>query len=295
MSTQTLDAAIFPALDELRERSFPSPEALFLLGTGVGTLPSTLGASNSLSLSKLPGVPACWSGATLFAGRLNGLDVWLLDDAPGGLQYGESDGGGTPAWARAYPCWLARAAGAHLCVTTAAGIALRPTQVNETDAQAALGSLALIKDHINLSGRTPLSGLGETRLGPLFPDQTRLFDAELREKTLERAAAMGLDVVEAVVACTIGPALDTPAELRWLASTGAQVAAQGLADPLIACAHAGLSVLGVVAITDLGDTPLEMPELLARAESLAPALEDLLSSMAPEFAAAAQAAAQEEL
>jgi len=295
MSSTTLDAAIFPALDELRARSFPTPEALFLLGTGVGTLPSTLAASTSISLAKLPGVPACWNGATLFAGRLNGLDVWLLDDAPGGLEHGEGGGMGTPAWSRAYPCWLARAAGAHLCVTTAAGIALRPAQSSELEPLPALGSLALIKDHINLSGRTPLFGLGETRLGPLFPDQTCLYDSELREKTLDRAIAIGLDAVEAVAACTIGPTLDTPAELRWLASTGAQVAVQGLADPLIACAHARLSVLGVVAITDLGDAPLEMPELLARAEALAPALEDLLTDMAPDFAATAQAAAQEEL
>ena len=39
--------------------------------------------------------------------------------------------------------------------------------------------LARVVDHITLSGRTPLTGLGPSRLGPLFPDQTRVHDPGL--------------------------------------------------------------------------------------------------------------------
>ena len=83
------------------------------------------------------------------------------------------------------------------------------------------------------------------------------------------------------------PALSTPAERRYYASTGAELFAQGHAGPLIAGAHAGLSMLAFVAITDAGDEPLRMAELVARAEDCAPALEDLITSLAPDLSRAA--------
>ena len=61
-----------------------------------------------------------------------------------------------------------------------------------------------------------------------------------------------------------------------------------LAGPLLACAHAGLSTLALVAITDAGDDPLRMADLVQRAEECAPALEDLVLSMTDELATVAR-------
>jgi purine-nucleoside phosphorylase len=106
---------------------------------------------------------------------------------------------------------------------------------------------------------------------------------------LLRAKEIGVPLAEAVAACTPGPALDTPAERVWWSRAGADVAVQGLATPLLACAHAGLSVLSIVAVTDTGEGLENMAGIVREAHKLAPALEDLLVSLAPHLKEAAVA------
>ena len=72
--------------------------------------------------------------------------------------------------------------------------------------------------------------------------------------------------------------------VRRALRSGASVAVQGLADPLIAAAHAGLSFLTVVAVTDCGAEPLRMADLVERAEACAPALEELVLHLGPDLA-----------
>ncbi|TDJ77152.1 MAG: hypothetical protein E2O39_02425 [Planctomycetota bacterium] len=279
----SLDAAVFPAADALRGRGLPRPKVLFFMGTGVGTIPGALDSADRVPLSAIAGVPPAWRDATLLAGRLGGDDVWLLEDAPGDLESGEGGGVTSPEWERAFPVWLAAAMGATLCVHTSAGVTLQPAANAHP-----VGSLAILSDHMNLSGRTPLRGLGVTRLGPLFPDVTRLHHEGLRAKAIELASRAGFRARAALAACTVGPTAHTPAELAWLRQTGADIVVQGVADPLLACAHAGLSVLALVALTDAGDRPLKLEELVTRAEVCAPALEDLITDLAPDLCAAAR-------
>ena len=274
-----LDGSVNLALAALEEEAVPAPCAIFLLGTGLGTLPGSLRSGGQILLGRISGAPPIWRHVELFWARVGGHHIWLLEDAPASLELDEPHDGNV--WDRAWPIWLAAAAGASLCVLSAAGIGLRGGEVDPSK-EVAIGGLALVEDHINLSGSTPLLGLGETRLGPLFPDQSDLHHEGLRLRFLERADHIGVDAKESIVACTLGPALNTPAELAYLARSGAAIVAQDLADPLIACAHAGLSVLAIVAITDDGTRQMGMEELVRRCEACAPALEDLLSSLASE-------------
>jgi purine nucleoside phosphorylase len=281
MSAPRLDDSVFPAADALREEGWRTPEALLLLGTGLGTLPSSLAGERRLDLGELPGAPRIWAENALVAGKLGALEVWLIEDAPGELEFGEGGGPGRPAWERAWPTWLAAAAGAQLCVITAAGVTLGPRLGDGSG--LAVGTLAALSDHVNFSGTTPLLGLGETRLGPLFPDQSEVHHRGLRLRAVDRARTLGIPLSEAIAACLVGPSLATPAELAWLARTGCGVAVQGLAGPLIAGAHAGLPALVLVAITDSGEEPLRMAQLVDRAEACAPALEDLVQALVPDL------------
>ena len=279
METSTrLDDAVLDTARSIAEAGLTSPQVLFLLGTGLGTLPSTLGGGVRVPLGATKAVPTAWRDVVVHAGRLGALDAWLVEDSPGELEFGEGAGPSSPAWERSFPCWLGAACGARVCVHTSAGLVL------DREHGPPVGTLAVVSDHINVSGRTPLLGLGETRFGPLFPDQSRLHHEGLRRLAIEHARARGIPMREAVAACTLGPALTTPAECAWLASTGAQVAVQGLAEPLIACAHAGLAVLALVAITDTGVERLSMAEIIERSENCAPALEDLITALTPALA-----------
>ncbi|MCP3920703.1 MAG: purine-nucleoside phosphorylase [bacterium] len=287
MSEPRLDDAVHDALCSLEDSALDSPDVLLWLGTGAGTLGGSLRRSRRLELHTIEGVPEPWADAELHSGDFGGTRVWLLDDAPGELEFGGGNHG-APAWERAFPAWLAAQAGAHICVHTSAAMTL------DVDDAPELGTLAVASDHVNLSGRTPLLGLGQSRLGPLFPDQSRLHHEGLRRLALERARAGGIPLSEVVAACILGPTLTTPAERRWLSTSGAHVAAQGLAEPLIGCAHAGMAVLELIAVIDDGEHPVLMPELVQRAERCAPALEDLIAALAGDLAEVAKALEEEQ-
>ena len=274
-----LDRAAESARAALSGAGALQPCALLLLATGTGQLPGRLERTGRAPLSRIAGVPACWADCVLHWGELRGLPVWMLEDAA--RETAPSD----PAWHAGFPVWLAAAAGASTLIHTSAGAALA-----RGDAPA-VGTLALARDHVNLSGATPLLALGESRLGPLFPDQTRLHDGALRRSALDSAAELGLAAREVVVACSLGPALETPAERAHFARAGADVAVQRLATPLLAAAHAGLGVLAIVVVVQDAQASLDLARITAASRALAPALDDLLW----EVAAGAQAQARAQL
>jgi purine nucleoside phosphorylase len=274
-----LDRAAEVARAALGRAGAPQPCALLLLATGAGQLPGRLERAGRTPLSRIAGVPECWSECVLHWGELRGLPVWMLDDAA--RESGPSD----PAWHAAFPVWLAASAGASTLIHTSAGAALAREEAPR------VGTLALARDHVNLSGTTPLLALGESRLGPLFPDQTQLHDGALRRAALDAAREIGVDAREVVVACSLGPALETPAERAFFARAGADVSVQRLATPLLAAAHAGLGVLAIIVVVQDSAASLDLARITSASRALAPALDDLLW----EIAASAQVQARAQL
>jgi purine-nucleoside phosphorylase len=274
-----LDLAVRAAWRGLQANDVDLPQTLLLLGTGVGLLPERLHRPTSVALEKIEGVPAPWRGARLWSGTLGGHRVWICED-PAGEPRGAPIG---DAWERAFPVWLAAVAGARLLVHASAGSALAG---ESGKAALGVGSFALVSDHINLSGATPLLGLGESTLGPLFPDVSRLHHGGLRRAARKRAAKAGIGAADAVVACTAGPSVETAAEKRFYSRAGADVAVQGLAAPLLAAAHAGLSALAIVAIADRGAGPTRLRDVVAAAGAAEAALEDLVLALVPDLDAA---------
>lgn len=275
-STHPLDASIGAALAALH---VARPRVLLFLGTGIDTFAERLAALERVRVPDAPEVPERWRGAALCAGALDALPVWLLADTSG-----DPPRAGEPEWAPGWPCWLAARAGARAFALSAAGLALAAEA-----AAPAPGTLALAQDHLNLSGSSPLVGLAESALGPLFPDLGALHDAGLRSAALHVCRARGIPAFETVVAATAGPSVATPAERRYYARAGAGVAVQGLAAPLLAAAHAGMCGLTLVAVAEDGSGPTNLPRVLGAAERALPALEDVLAALAPALAACADA------
>lgn len=269
-SSLGLDETVFPLRERLRAAGVPDPRVLFLMGTGVGFLPGRLREARAVQLDELCSACPPWDALVLHAGQLGALPVWMLEDISDEPLLDEP----ASPWVRALPVWLAAAAGAGLCVHTSAGSALGGEPGN-------VPGLAALSDHVNFSGTTPLLGLGASRLGPLFPDLTHLHHAGLRAAALERAEALGIPMVEAIAACTLGPALETPAERVMLARLGASVAVPNLAAPLLAAGHAGLACLALVAVTDAPAGEADVKSVVAAASVLQPALEDLLLALVP--------------
>lgn len=276
MSAPPLDTAVLLAVASLRDAGVPNPDILFLLGTGADVLPKTVVESlTPISLVDLPGIPEMWMGCTLRFGSLPAgpgtvATVWVLDDV--GLDTPVKPG--EVPFERGFPCWLAANAGASLLIHTSAAGALAGSGLTP-------GELAVVRDHINLSGSTPLYALGESKLGPLFPDVSQLHSPLLRQEALDFAQADGIALTEVTVACAAPVSLATPAERDWFRVVGADAWIQGLANPLLAAAHAGLSALALTAITADSDGATDIPAMLVASTEAAPKMVSLLERVLP--------------
>mgnify|MGYP003653721382 CR=1 FL=1 len=275
MTASPLDALVLQAAAALRDGGVPDPDVLCLLGTGTEALPFAFTAElTSVALHPIGGMPDLWREASLSFGLLDDgaggtATIWVLDDL--GLDAPMEPG--EPAFARGFPVWLAAYCGASLLLHTSAA--------GNLGAGPKAGTLAVLRDHINLSGATPLHALGMSKLGPLFPDVSNLHIGTLRQEAVQLASQQGIALAEVVAACAAPVSLATPAERAWFLKAGAEIWIQGLANPLLAAAHAGLSALALTAITAEGDGPTDIPAMLSASSEAAPKMAALLHSLTP--------------
>jgi purine-nucleoside phosphorylase len=121
------------------------------------------------------------------------------------------------------------------------------------------GALMVIDDHINLTGSNPLVGPNEERFGPRFPDMTEVYSRRLRAIADEAARAAGLEAPHGVYAALSGPSYETPAEIRYLRTIGADAVGMSTAVEAIAARHMGIEVLGISCISNMAAGVLPRP------------------------------------
>jgi purine-nucleoside phosphorylase len=113
------------------------------------------------------------------------------------------------------------------------------------------GALVLISDHINLQSANPLVGPNDVALGDRFPDMTEVYPASLREIAKQTAAKLNIPLFEGVYAGMLGPSYETPAEIRFLKTIGADLVGMSTVPEAIAANHMGMEVLGISCVTNL--------------------------------------------
>ncbi len=113
------------------------------------------------------------------------------------------------------------------------------------------GALMVIDDHVNLSGSNPLAGDNDDRFGPRFPDMSEVYSARLRAAAQDAAAAAGVPLAHGVYAALLGPSYETPAEIRYLRTIGADAVGMSTAAEAIAARHMEIEVLGIASISHL--------------------------------------------
>lgn len=162
-------------------------------------------------------------------------------------------------------------AGCSVVVLTNAAGGLRPGMEP--------GQPVLIADHLNLTGRTPLLGPNDDRLGPRFPDMTDAYSARLRALARE----VEPDLEEAVYAGFLGPTYETPSEVRMAATLGAHLVGMSTVHETIAAVHAGAEVLALSLVTNLaaglGTDHLDHHDVLAVAAASADRMGALIAHL----------------
>ncbi len=113
------------------------------------------------------------------------------------------------------------------------------------------GQLMVIEDHLNFMGDHPLRGPNLDRFGPRFPDMTRAWDPDLRERLAKAAADAGVALQSGVYAAVSGPSFETPAEIRAFRQLGADAVGMSTVPECLVARHSGLRVAGISCITNV--------------------------------------------
>jgi purine-nucleoside phosphorylase len=150
------------------------------------------------------------------------------------------------------------------------------------------GCLVVLRDHINLQGSNPLIGPNDPRFGPRFHDMSQAYSKAYREIALEEGRRLGIDIYEGVYAAVSGPSYETPAEIRWLKTIGADLVGMSTVPEVIAARHMGLRVLGISCVTNMAAGILEQPinheEVLETGERVKGQFIALLRAVIPRLA-----------
>lgn len=146
-----------------------------------------------------------------------------------------------------------------------------------------IGQPVLIRDHLNLTGRSVLTGPNPPDSGgPRFPDLTDCWSSRLREL----ARRLDPTLAEGVYAGVNGPQYETPAEIRMLQVLGADLVGMSTVHEATAAAHLGAEVLGISLVTNLAaglGEALDHADVLAVAEASAARMGALLARLVPEL------------
>jgi len=147
------------------------------------------------------------------------------------------------------------------------------------------GALVLISDHINLQGQNPLTGPNDERLGPRFPDMTEAYTKTYREFAQEEGQKLGMTLHEGIYVGLLGPSYETPAEIRYLRTIGADLVGMSTVGEVIAARHMGIKVLAISCVTNMAagilDQTLSHAEVLETAERVKGQFEALLKAVLP--------------
>ncbi len=246
----------------------PRPRVGVVLGSGLGGFTEGIEDPVQVGYRDIPGMPV--PGVAGHAGRLvlggvGGVPVACLSGrvhayeghAPGDVVFGVR--------------LLAELGCDAVLLTNAAG-GINPS--------FATGSLMLITDHLNLTGRNPLVGPNQSAWGARFPDMTDAYDATLRSLALEAAAEESLPLHEGVYAGVLGPSYETPAEIRMLKRLGADAVGMSTVFEVVALRHRGVRVGAVSCITNAaagtGNQPLSHDDVQRAAAESRDQLERLI-------------------
>ncbi|MCP3964653.1 MAG: purine-nucleoside phosphorylase [bacterium] len=273
---ERLDETVAAIRDHLGDGSgLARPQVGMILGSGLGSFADRFEDAVAVDYGDIPHFPVSGveghAGRLVF-GRMGGLNCVAMQ---GRVHYYEGHDLATVTFpARA----LVRLGAGTLIITNAAG---------GISDRLDVGSLMVIRDHLNLFGANPLRGHNDERLGPRFPDLSQAYAAELRTLAGRAADAAGATIKEGVYAGLAGPSYETPAEIEMLRRLGGDAVGMSTVPEVIVANHMGARVLGISCITNLAagpDSELSHDEVTEVAKQVESTFVSLLTRILEELA-----------
>ena len=217
------------------------PKAGIVLGSGLGNLADKIKEQIVIPYKEIPDFPvstAIGHKGNFISGILGGKQVLAMQ---GRFHYYE----GYPMETVTIGIRVMKRLGiGFLFVSNAAG-ACNPS--------FKVGDLVIIGDHINMMPN-PLIGPNMAEFGPRFPDMTSAYDQELQKIALSSAGEIGLELKKGVYFGSTGPTYETPAEVRFYRSVGADLLGMSTVPEVIVARHCDIRVFGMSVVTNISNT-----------------------------------------
>jgi len=261
------------ALVAIRERTPLVPRAAVVLGSGLGGFADRIEDAVEIPYGEIPGWPlstALGHAGTLVVGTFAGVPLAVMK---GRAHLYE----GHPADRVVFGVRVLGRLGAGVLVVTNACGGVRE--------DLAPGDLVLVSDHLNLQGTSSLVGPNDDTLGPRFPDMSAAYDPALRALTHEAAERLGQSLSEGVYAAWLGPAFETPAEIRMIRALGGDLVGMSTVPEVLAARHMGLRCLTISCVTNMAagilPEPIDAEHVLAVGAQAQDRLTALLAEVLP--------------
>ncbi len=266
------------AADFIFSQTALRPKIALVLGSGLGAFADEFADAAKIPYAQIPHFPqstAIGHAGKLVIGKVGAIPVVGMQ---GRVHLYE----GYSAKEVAFPIRVFARMGVKAVILTNAAGGIKREFVQ--------GRLVVISDHINLQGVNPLTGPNDERFGLRFHDMTAAYDRRFREMTVGEGNRMGIGMYEGVYAGLRGPSYETPAEIRFLRTAGADLVGMSTVPEVIAARHSGIRVLGISCVTNAAagilDQPLNHLEVLETAERVKGQFIGLLKAVIPRIAEA---------
>ena len=266
-----LKQQIAQSVQAITTKTGSRPELGIILGTGLGKLAQDVKVETVIPYEDIPHFPVPTVEShrgRLILGSLNDRPVAVMQ---GRFHYYE----GYEPQQITHPVRVMKELGVGTLIVSNASGGVNP--------QFKAGEVAVITDHINLTGLNPLRGPNDDSLGPRFPDMAGCYDPALVSLAVEVALKLGIRLYPAVYAWVTGPNLETAAEYRYIRTIGADLVGMSTVPEVLVARHAGLRVLGFSVVTDMGlpdaMKPVGLPEVLRMAAKAEPSLTAIVNEV----------------
>lgn len=249
------------------------PRIGVVLGSGLGGFANEIAGATRIEYRNIPNFPR--STAIGHAGR---MVIGKVTDVPVAVMQGRVHmyEGYSPQEVIFPMRVMARMGIRAVLLTNAAG------GINTGFSQ---GCLVVLRDHINLQGTNPLIGPNDERFGERFPDMTQVYWKPYQAAALEEGKRLGMEIAQGVYAALTGPSYETPAEIRYLRTIGADLIGMSTVLEVIAAAHMGIRVLGISCVTNMAagilDQPITTEEVMETGERVKADFVALLRAVIP--------------
>jgi len=264
------------AAKHIASKSPIKPAVAIVLGSGLGGFADEMTDAVRISYNDIPHFAR--STAVGHAGQLvlGNIGAWPVVVMQGRVHLYE----GYPVHSVVFPMRVFSHMGVRAAILTnaAGGINLEYGQ----------GRLVVIKDHINLQGQNPLVGPEDPNLGLRFIDMTEAYSKSYRQVALEAGKRLGIPLAEGVYAAVLGPSYETPAEIRFLRTIGADLVGMSTVPEVIVARQMGIKVLAISCVTNMAagttDAPINHEEVLEIGRKISGQFKALLRDVIPVIA-----------